>query len=76
MKRYDDAAWKGYFVAVVHVSFPGLGQLRADGKGYRWLPANYTTKQGLCRHALRSRHSPPVRAEPVEAPAAPSTGSG
>lgn len=23
---------------------PGIGQLRADGKGYRWLPANYTTK--------------------------------
>jgi hypothetical protein len=27
---------------VAHVSFPGIGQLRPDGKGYRWLPANYT----------------------------------
>jgi glyoxylase-like metal-dependent hydrolase (beta-lactamase superfamily II) len=25
-----------------NVSFPGIGQLRPDGKGYRWLPANYT----------------------------------
>jgi glyoxylase-like metal-dependent hydrolase (beta-lactamase superfamily II) len=43
-KAYADAAKNGYFVAVAHVSFPGIGQLRADGKGYRWLPANYTTK--------------------------------
>lgn len=43
-KAYADAARKGYYVAVAHVAFPGIGQLRADGKGYRWLPANYTTK--------------------------------
>ena len=43
-KHYADAAKKGYYVAVAHVSFPGIGQLRADGKGYAWLPANYTTK--------------------------------
>jgi hypothetical protein len=24
------------------MSFPGIGQLRADGNGYRWLPADYT----------------------------------
>jgi len=41
-KAYADAAKKGYFAAVAHVSFPGIGQLRPDGKGYRWLPANYT----------------------------------
>jgi glyoxylase-like metal-dependent hydrolase (beta-lactamase superfamily II) len=41
-KVYADAAKKGYFAAVAHVSFPGIGQLRPDGKGYRWLPANYT----------------------------------
>ena len=43
-KAYADAAKKGYYVAIAHVSFPGIGQLRPDGKGYRWLPANYTTK--------------------------------
>ena len=41
-KAYTDAAKSGYFVAVAHVPFPGIGQLRTDGKGYRWLPANYS----------------------------------
>jgi glyoxylase-like metal-dependent hydrolase (beta-lactamase superfamily II) len=41
-RAYADAAKNGYFVAVAHVPFPGIGQLRPDGKGYRWLPANYT----------------------------------
>jgi glyoxylase-like metal-dependent hydrolase (beta-lactamase superfamily II) len=40
-KLYTEAAEKGYFVAVAHISFPGIGKLRADGKGYAWLPANY-----------------------------------
>ena len=43
IKNYADAAKKGYFVAVTHVSFPGIGQLRADGKGYDWVPANYVS---------------------------------
>ncbi len=42
-KHYADAAKKGYFVAVAHVSFPGIGKLRADGKGYEWLPTNYVS---------------------------------
>jgi glyoxylase-like metal-dependent hydrolase (beta-lactamase superfamily II) len=41
-RAYADAAKRGYYVAVAHVPFPGIGQLRTDGKGYRWLPANYT----------------------------------
>ena len=41
-KNYADAAKKGYYVAVAHVSFPGIGKLRADGRGYAWVPANYT----------------------------------
>ncbi len=43
-KAYADAAAAGYYVAIAHVAFPGIGQLRHDGKGYRWLPANYSTK--------------------------------
>ena len=43
VKNYADAAKKGYFVAVTHVSFPGIGQLRADGKGYDWVPTNYVS---------------------------------
>lgn len=42
-KNYADAAKKGYFVAVAHVSFPGIGKLRADGKGYDWIPVNYSS---------------------------------
>jgi len=41
-KAYADAAKNGHYVAVAHVAFPGIGQLRADGKGYRWLPVNYS----------------------------------
>jgi hypothetical protein len=25
-----------------HLSFPGLGHLRAEGKGYAWVPLNYS----------------------------------
>ncbi len=41
IKNFADAAKQGYFVAVAHVSFPGIGRLRAGGKGYQWVPANY-----------------------------------
>jgi hypothetical protein len=44
-KAYADAAKNGYFVAAAHVSFPGIGQLRPDGKGYRWLPVNYSANK-------------------------------
>jgi len=43
-KAYADAAANGYYVAVAHISFPGIGRLRPDGKGYTWLPANYSSK--------------------------------
>jgi glyoxylase-like metal-dependent hydrolase (beta-lactamase superfamily II) len=41
-KNYADAASKGYYVAIAHVAFPGIGKLRADGKGYTWVPAVYS----------------------------------
>jgi glyoxylase-like metal-dependent hydrolase (beta-lactamase superfamily II) len=44
-QNYADAAKKGYYVAVAHVAFPGIGRLRADGRGYTWVPANYTSNQ-------------------------------
>jgi glyoxylase-like metal-dependent hydrolase (beta-lactamase superfamily II) len=40
-KAYAEAAKQGYGVAIAHVSFPGLGHLRANGKGYTWVPVNY-----------------------------------
>lgn len=44
-KAYEAAAKDGYYVAVTHVSFPGIGKLRADGKGYDWLPVNYSANR-------------------------------
>jgi glyoxylase-like metal-dependent hydrolase (beta-lactamase superfamily II) len=44
-KAYAAAARDGYYVAVTHVSFPGIGRLRADGKGYDWLPVNYSANR-------------------------------
>lgn len=40
-KAYADAARHGYWVAGAHLSFPGIGHLRTEGKGYAWVPANY-----------------------------------
>lgn len=40
-KAYADAAKGGYLVAGAHLSFPGIGRLRAEGKGYVWVPVNY-----------------------------------
>ncbi|MDM4768421.1 MBL fold metallo-hydrolase [Pelomonas sp. SE-A7] len=42
-KVYAEAAAGGYWLAFTHVSFPGIGHVRAQGKGgYSWLPVNYT----------------------------------
>lgn len=41
-KVFADAAKRGLWVGAAHVSFPGLGKLRPDGKGYDWIPANYS----------------------------------
>ncbi|HEX4421483.1 MAG TPA: MBL fold metallo-hydrolase, partial [Kofleriaceae bacterium] len=46
-KAFADAAKNGYFVAFAHVSFPGLGQLRAEGAGYRWIPVNFGGNGGV-----------------------------
>lgn len=43
-KVYAEAAAKGYYVGVAHISFPGIGRLRAEGSGYVWIPVNYSTK--------------------------------
>jgi hypothetical protein len=41
-KAYADAARQGYLVAGAHLSFPGIGHVRSEGKGYAWIPVNYT----------------------------------
>jgi hypothetical protein len=41
-KEFDAAAKAGYLVGGAHLQFPGLGHLRSEGKGYRWVPVNFT----------------------------------
>jgi glyoxylase-like metal-dependent hydrolase (beta-lactamase superfamily II) len=43
-KAFADAARNGYWVAIAHVPFPGLGHVRSDGRGYAWVPVNYSSK--------------------------------
>jgi glyoxylase-like metal-dependent hydrolase (beta-lactamase superfamily II) len=42
-KAYATAAKEGYLIGSAHLSFPGLGYLRAEGKGYVWIPINYSS---------------------------------
>lgn len=37
-----DAAAQGYLIGGAHISFPGLGHVRADAKGYSWIPRPYS----------------------------------
>ena len=41
-KVYADVAKRGWWIAVAHVSFPGIGHIRPDGAGYAYYPVNYT----------------------------------
>ena len=41
-KIFALAAKEGYLVGAAHISFPGLGHMRADKEGYDWFPINYT----------------------------------
>ena len=41
-KAFVDAAAKGYWIGATHLSFPGVGHLRKDGRGYTFVPANYS----------------------------------
>ncbi|MFZ6655148.1 MBL fold metallo-hydrolase [Undibacterium sp. TJN19] len=41
-KAYADAAQHGYMVGAAHLSFPGIGYVRKEGKGYAWTPVNYS----------------------------------
>ena len=43
-KVFGEAAKDGALVGAAHISFPGLGHLRAQGKSWQWIPVNYTTE--------------------------------
>ena len=40
-KAYAEAAKEGYLVAAAHLPFPGIGHIRAEGRGYIWVPVDY-----------------------------------
>jgi glyoxylase-like metal-dependent hydrolase (beta-lactamase superfamily II) len=42
LKAFNAAADGGFLAAGAHLPFPGIGHLRHDGKGYLWIPVNYT----------------------------------
>jgi glyoxylase-like metal-dependent hydrolase (beta-lactamase superfamily II) len=42
-KAYADAVRGRFLVAAAHLPFPGIGHPRSDGKGYAWVPVDYTT---------------------------------
>ncbi len=39
---YADGAKQGYWLAVAHLPFPGIGHIRPEGGGYVFVPANYS----------------------------------
>jgi len=39
---YADSAKQGIWLAVAHISFPGIGHIRSDGTGYVYYPINYS----------------------------------
>jgi glyoxylase-like metal-dependent hydrolase (beta-lactamase superfamily II) len=40
-KLFAQAAKDGTLLAAAHISFPGLGHVRAEGKGFVWVPLAY-----------------------------------
>lgn len=42
-KAFASAAKEGYMIGAAHLSFPGLGYVRADGKGYAFSAVNYVS---------------------------------
>lgn len=42
LRIFREAAHNGEWIGAAHMPFPGLGHIRAEGKGFAWVPANYT----------------------------------
>lgn len=41
-KLFARAAKEKLMVSAMHLPFPGIGHIRADGKGYAWVPVEYS----------------------------------
>jgi hypothetical protein len=44
-KLLAEAANQGYLIGGAHISFPGLGHVRADTKDYSWIALPYSAGQ-------------------------------
>ncbi|RUO62137.1 MBL fold metallo-hydrolase [Pseudidiomarina insulisalsae] len=44
LQLLEKVAAEGHWVAGAHISFPGIGRVKKEADGYRWVPANYTTQ--------------------------------
>ncbi len=42
LRIFKQAAQNGEWIGAAHMSFPGLGHIRAEGAGFAWVPANYS----------------------------------
>ncbi|EKK5221181.1 MBL fold metallo-hydrolase [Cronobacter sakazakii] len=42
-KTLKMAAQSNAWVASAHIAFPGIGKIKAQGDGYRWVPVNYSS---------------------------------
>ncbi|MGW8391989.1 MBL fold metallo-hydrolase [Pseudoduganella sp. HUAS MS19] len=42
---FAEAAKQGYWMGASHLPFPGVGHLRAEGKGYKFFPVNYSANR-------------------------------
>jgi glyoxylase-like metal-dependent hydrolase (beta-lactamase superfamily II) len=42
IQAFKRAAGERTLVGAAHISFPGIGHLRATGKSYQWVPINFT----------------------------------
>ncbi|MFW0855571.1 MBL fold metallo-hydrolase [Cronobacter dublinensis] len=45
-KTLKMAAQSNAWVASAHIAFPGIGKVKAQGDGYRWVPVNYSSHGG------------------------------
>ena len=41
-KLFNEASKERTLVGASHIQFPGLGHLQVKGKGYQWVPVNFT----------------------------------
>ena len=57
-KALDLVSSNRWWVGAAHLPFPGLGHLRRDPYGYRWVPVTYAPAEGVGAARPRPRRTP------------------